>query len=83
MRSRARFKACVGFGFLVALKLSHSLAWDLRAQGPSPGTQAERGQWLVDSGPPLGSVESGGVSGALGAGGRSGVLHELRDTVAK
>ena len=44
MPSRARVKACMGFGFLVALKLSHSLAWDLRAQGPSPGTQAERRQ---------------------------------------
>lgn len=73
MQSRARFKARVGFGFFVALKLSHSAAWDLSAQGPSPGTQAGRGPWLGDSGPPLGSVESGEASGALGAGGRSGI----------
>lgn len=77
MRSRARFKARVGFGFLVALQLSHSVAWDLRAQGPLPGTQAERGPWLGDSGPPLGSVESREVSGALGAGGRSGISMNL------
>lgn len=77
MWSRATFKAGVGFGFLVALKLSHSVAWDLRAQGPSPETQAERGQWLGDSGPPLGSVESGEVSGALGAGGWSGISMNL------
>ena len=34
----------MGFGFLAALKLSHSLACDLRAQCPIPGTQAEQAQ---------------------------------------